>query len=221
MTSPAPAMPPASSIEDFATVLTHRIRNLLAGIEGCTDLLTDTLGTPEQRELALRILEGTARIEFVLADVQRCSRPVEINHLPLALGDLVDHLRRTLDPADVARLTVAVSERTRELSADPLLLCQALLLLLQNAFEATPEGIRLCAGFEADGTAFFEVWNPGTIALDDAEARVFAPFFTTKAHNLGIGLTLARRIAEAHGGTLTLAANDARQGTCFTLRLPA
>ena len=60
-------LPDDERLGDFAQVLTHRIRNLLAGIEGFTDLLTDTLGSREQRELALRILESTARI------AQRCA----------------------------------------------------------------------------------------------------------------------------------------------------
>ncbi len=79
----------------------------------------------------------------------------------------------------------------------------------------------LHATFDNDnGTTRFNVSNQGTINLDEAANQVFKPFFTTKTQNLGIGLSMARRIAEAHGGTLYLAANDQIQGTCFTLELP-
>ena len=77
--------PEEQRLGDFTQVLTHRIRNLLASIEGFTDLLTDTLGSREQRELALRILESTARIEFVLDDLQYYSQPVRIATIPVRL----------------------------------------------------------------------------------------------------------------------------------------
>jgi signal transduction histidine kinase len=107
--------------------------------------------------------------------------------------------------------------------ADPGLLRQALLALLQNAFDASPAGKQVVLRVLCDArrrAVCFNVWNEGVILLHDAETKVFEPFFTTKARNLGIGLPLARRIAETHGGSLYLAANDALQGTCFTLELP-
>ena len=63
--------------------------------------------------------------------------------------------------------------------------------------------------------------NDGAIELEEAEVHVFRPFFTTKANNLGVGLSLARRIVKAHGGSLLLAANSPEEGTCFSLTLPA
>ncbi len=208
---------------DFAQVLTHRIRNLLAGIEGFTDLLADTLGSREQRELALRILESTARIEFVLNDLLYYSRPVHMVKVPVYIQDVLDRLLATLDEDDLAYVTLDVEHANGSLMADPTLLRQALLALMQNAFEASPAGKQVVLRISADEdrrTVWFNVWNEGIITLDEAASKVFEPFFTTKAENLGIGLSIARRIAEAHGGSLYLAANDALQGTCFTLELP-
>ncbi len=223
----APLEPEPSVLKDFTEVLTHRIRNLLAGIEGFTDLLTDTLGTPEQRELALRILEGTTRIEFVLDDLHRYRQPIEVTREPVPLADVIEHLLAILDDDELQHLSLSVHEAHREVPTDPLLLCQALLLLIQNALEAMDTlphrkaPVRLTAAFDDDARAVrFDVWNAGSIAFEGADQRVFEPFFTTKARNLGIGLPLARRIAEAHGGTLRLSANDADAGTRFTLSLP-
>ena len=214
-------LPEEQRLGDFAQVLTHRIRNLLAGIEGFTDLLTDTLGSREQRELALRILESTTRIEFVLDDLQYYSQPVRIATIPVRLQDVMDRLLATLDEDDRHRVTLGVEQPRGAVLADPDLLRQALLALIQNAFDATSpdKHAALHIAFDTD-TVRFTVSNQGTIDLDEAAHKVFDPFFTTKAQNLGIGLSMARRIAEAHGGTLYLAANDRLQGTCFTLELP-
>ncbi len=215
-------LPEEQRLGDFAQVLSHRIRNLLAGIEGFTDLLTDTLGSREQRELALRILESTTRIEFVLDDLQYYSQPVRIATIPVRLTDVMDRLLATLDEDDRHRVTLGVEQPRGAVLADPDLLRQALLALIQNAFDATSpdKHAALHIAFDTD-TVRFTVSNQGTIDLDEAAHKVFDPFFTTKAQNLGIGLSMARRIAEAHGGTLYLAANDRLQGTCFTLELPA
>ncbi|MFB3132395.1 MAG: sensor histidine kinase, partial [Rhodothermales bacterium] len=184
-------------------------------------LLTDTLGSREQRELALRILESTTRIEFVLDDLQYYSQPVRIATIPVRLQDVMDRLLATLDEDDRHRVTLGVEQPRGAVLADPDLLRQALLALIQNAFDATSpdKHAALHIAFDTD-TVRFTVSNQGTIDLDEAAHKVFDPFFTTKAQNLGIGLSMARRIAEAHGGTLYLAANDRLQGTCFTLELP-
>ena len=209
---------------DFAQVLTHRIRNLLAGIEGFTDLLTDTLGSREQRELALRILESTARIEFVLNDLLYYSKPVHMVTMPVYVQDVIDRLLATLDEDHLGYVTLDVEEPKSSLMADPSLLRQALLALMQNAFEASPAGKQVVLRVSTDErrrAVCFNVWNEGVIPFDEAAQKVFEPFFTTKTENLGIGLSIARRIAEAHDGSLYLAANDQIQGTCFTLELPA
>ena len=179
------------------------------------------LGSREQRELALRILESTARIEFVLDDLQYYSQPVRIAPIPVRLQDVMERLLATLDEDDRRRLTLDVEPPSGTVLTDPSLLRQALLALIQNAFDATSPDKHAALHVASDtNTVRFTVSNQGTIDLDKTAHKVFDPFFTTKAQNLGIGLSMARRIAEAHGGTLYLTANDRRQGTCFTLELP-
>ena len=209
---------------DVSLVLAHRLRGLVASIEGFTDLLTDTLGSREQRELALRILEGTSRIERILSDLQLFSQPLDPVRIPLRPADLLNGLLAMFDEAVQARVQMEVSDgAVGRLSGDPQLLRQLLLILVQNALDATEktETVRLrVTPAEATEHLNFDIWNAGHIELEEAETLVFVPFFTTKAQNLGVGLSIAQHIAEAHGGTLTLHANDAEEGTCFRLSLP-
>lgn len=212
------------ALMDLSVTLAHRIRSFVASIEGYTDLLADTLGTAEQREIALRILEGAARIEHILADLQLFGKPIEPVATPLRVAEVVAEIERFLDEkeASLFRLELEAGEDEAVL-ADPALLNQALLILVRNAFEATDYAGRVVLNVkpsEVPAQLQFDLWNAGAIDVEDAAARVFVPFFTTKAQNLGIGLPVARRIAEAHGGALQLDSSSESGGTLFSLRIP-
>lgn len=211
------------ALRQLAGRLSHRLLGLVNSIEGYTDLLAHTLGTEEQRELSLRILEGTARIERVVHDLRRYSEPVNPVVRMITARQLVDGLRDALGPKRWLHVDVewALAERPHELLGDPVLLRQGLLVLVQNAFEATPgRSIRLVVSFDAEHGTRFAVWNAGAIAVSEPRQQIFEPFFSTKGPNLGIGLPLARRIAEAHDGTLELVETDPQAGTWFALTLP-
>lgn len=106
------------------------------------------------------------------------------------------------------------------LSADADQLEHLLINLVRNAVDAALEtGGRVCAGW-------VRVHSMLEVRIDDegpglpSTANLFVPFFTTKPGGSGIGLVLSRQIAEAHGGSLTLANHDTGRGTRATLRLP-
>lgn len=235
MEHPAPSAPdaasgdpPAASDSDVALrhlsqILAHRLRGLVTSIEGFADLLTDTLAAPEQRDMLLRIFEGTTRIERVLADLQRYSEPEQPLMRQLRVPDIIGGLEAALEEEEFARVALSWDAEDVAIQADPLHLRQALLELIHNALDASAlddeiVSVRIHAGTPEVLTV--EVRNAGRIALEAAEQQVFTPFFTTKAHNLGVGLSIARRIAERHGGRLRLASNGDQQGVCFALTLP-
>lgn len=226
MPQPSPSVAAdEAALQELAHVLAHRLRGLVAGIEGYADLLTDLLATREQRECALRIVEGTVRIERVLAELQHYSRPVVPVVVPLAAGEVVQGALAMLDPADGARVEVAGGGPGDgpAFAGDPRLVRQALLVLLQNAIEAGRGRVGLEVTAEETargGEVVFTVRNDGVIDEVDAAEQVFVPFYTTKAQNLGVGLAIARRIAAVHGGALGLVANSPGTGVAFALRLP-
>lgn len=208
---------------NLSEILAHRLRGLVTSIEGFADLLTGTLPTREQREMLLRIFEGTTGIERILADLQHYSQPTAPVPTLIQAEALLNGALDALNDDDYAWLAVDQQAPEAQVSADPQLVRQALLILIQNAFDARPAGtlVRICAGLdETTGQLRFDVINQGRIMLEAPENQVFVPFFTTKAHNLGVGLCIARRIAEAHSGLLFLASTDGKHGTRFSLLLP-
>jgi len=118
-------------------------------------------------------------------------------------------LRRLLANDLAARdihLTTSVTPETLEISADIELLDQALINLVRNAIEAlrdTAEGrIVLSAQRDPDGRVAIAVADNGPGIAPDQREKIFVPFFTTKRQGSGVGLTLVRQIATAHGATV-------------------
>lgn len=206
------------SMAHLSVVLAHRLRGLVASIEGFTDLLQDTLQETEQRELAMKIMEGAARIESVLADLQMYGESFEPVMLPVRVDEILRELLVPLEDDDRDRIDVSVEAEAGDVlvSADPFMIRQGLIVLLQNALEAAKRGSAVLLRIRPhDDSIRFEVWNDGVVdSKADIEA-IFTPFFTTKAHNLGVGLSIARRVARVHDAAIELTVEEEKQRTCF------
>lgn len=93
--------------------------------------------------------------------------------------------------------------------------------LLRNAKDATPPGGEVLVSTTRDGDAvLIRVTDTGAGIGPEHVDRVFEPYFSTKKSGTGLGLPTVRRVAEEHGGTVTMQSEKGR-GTQFTLRLPA
>jgi len=108
--------------------------------------------------------------------------------------------------------------------ADKVQIQQVLLNLIRNAIEAMDGCERrelvISAAPVADNMVEISVADTGTGIAPEIVAQLFQPFVTTKAHGMGVGLSISRTIVEAHGGSIALHPN-AGGGTVFSMRLPA
>jgi signal transduction histidine kinase len=108
----------------------------------------------------------------------------------------------------------------------PLILCdqgrirQALLNLLLNAIQASPEGERVEIRVrQAGARALIDVVDRGGGIPVEMREKIFLPFFTTKTEGTGLGLPMALKIVQAHGGRLRAMENPDK-GTIFRIALP-
>ena len=183
-------------------------------------MLNDTLGGDDQRKMAISILDATQSMERVLKNLRRYSQYNDPVVGRMCLCELSESLEAINSSAPDKHFEVVV-DREMTIVADEVLLRQALISLLQNAKEAAGGNIVLTVETsEAEEVARFCVRNDGQIGPDVNVERLFEPFYTTKSQNLGIGLTLARRIARAHGGEARLVYSERDRGTCFELCIP-
>jgi two-component system, NtrC family, nitrogen regulation sensor histidine kinase NtrY len=109
-----------------------------------------------------------------------------------------------------------------EISADPELIEQVLINLVQNSIQAldgrTGGRIALDCGLEASGRTVIRVADNGPGIEPDVRERIFIPFFTTRREGSGIGLSLSRRIVSLHGGSITVQSEPDVE-TVFTVKL--
>jgi two-component system sensor histidine kinase HydH len=97
---------------------------------------------------------------------------------------------------------------------------QAFTNLVLNAVEVMPAGGTLGISLNADDCwLIITVSDSGPGISLDVQRRIFEPFFTTKARGTGLGLAVARRVIEEHGGTIEVSSEMGR-GTRFTVQLP-
>ena len=202
---------------DLVRVLTHEIMNSLTPVTSLARTGADLVASAAERDSGLadariatdtvaRRAEGILRFvesyrEFAEApDIHRRqfkAKPWAEEIMRLALANAAD---REID----AR--IEVDPKTMNLNADPELLAQALLNLLRNSMRATTESgepvVVLGLAREANGHFRIEVRDNGPGIPDDRREDIFLPFYTTHKGGSGVGLSFARQVALAHGGSI-------------------
>jgi two-component system nitrogen regulation sensor histidine kinase NtrY len=205
-------------------VIWHELNNSLAPIKSVIETSRDALaaGSPdrvEREELAHNLALVAERAESLRRFLSRYSELARMPEPTIADCDAAAILRQVATVQPAGRVQFAAAEGLA-LRGDADQIQQALINLVRNAVEATPEGgtpVELRALRGKDSVVFeVEDSGPGVANPDN----LFVPFFTTKPGGSGIGLVLARQVAEAHGGTLTLKNRDGASGCLARLVIP-
>jgi two-component system nitrogen regulation sensor histidine kinase NtrY len=205
-------------------VLGHEINNSLGPISSIAETLRSGMLQPQRRadldEDLVRGLEVIGRRAAALARfMQSYTRLVRLPPPRLGRVDVAAWIRRTVDletrgPIEIAGGPALV------VPGDPDQLDQLLINLVSNAVEASAEttgGVRI-RWSATGGTVAIVVEDDGPGVADTA--NLFVPFFTTKPTGSGIGLVLARQIAEAHGGSLVVRNRKLGRGAEAIVSLP-
>ncbi len=222
--------------EEFLAVLSHELRNPLAPIQTALDLLEQAgaTGAGAERELAVigRQVQNLKRLVDDLLDVSRISRgKIELRKEAVRLAPVVAQTVEAVRPLlDEHRheLHVSIPEGAILVDADPTRLEQILSNLLLNAAKYTPQGGRIWLEVEpVRGEVVIRVRDTGIGIEPDLLPKVFDLFLQGERRaghpheGSGIGLSLAKKLVELHGGTITAHSRGPDLGSEFVVRLPA
>lgn len=215
-----------ATVGNLAAAVAHEIRNPLSAISMGLQRLRAEFEPAERDEYRrmVDLVQGEVRrLNAIVEEFLSLARPIQLKPEPIALAALLDEVRRLVEPqAGSAGIVVeqAIPGALPDLRADRDRIKQVLLNLVLNAIEAMPSGGRLTLGAAASGAALtLTVSDTGGGIPAELLRRVFEPYVTTKTRGLGLGLAIARRIVEAHGGRIE-AESEAGQGTRFRITLP-
>lgn len=205
--------------------LSNRMGKALIPIRGWMERMREMSADPLLLKYA-SFLDGEVRdLVGRVGEVARFTRGgISMRRVPVALNALLQDFERAVwADARMGRICVETSvARDGTLRGDPQLLASLLGRLFENSREAMPEGGSFIIQADwLEGTAVLRIGDTGPgISVRPVE-RIFEPFFTRgKSRGAGLGLSIARWIAEAHGGALR-AESRGEGGALFTLTLPA
>jgi signal transduction histidine kinase len=221
---------------EFLANMSHELRTPLNAILGFSEVLAERMFgevNEKQAEYLQDILSSGRHLLSLINDILDLAK-VEAGRLELELGRF--HLPTALDNALTLvqeratrhgiRLTQTVDQRVGDIVADERKVKQILLNLLSNAVKFTPEGGRVGVTVTAaDGVVTIAVSDTGVGIAPEDQAAIFEEFRqvgrddTRKQEGTGLGLTLAKKFVELHGGRIGVE-SQVGQGSTFTFTLP-
>lgn len=211
---------------DLAAAVAHEVRNPLNAISMGLQRLGAEFQPAEVQEYGrlVGLMRGeVARLDGIVEEFLSLARPLSLSMAPTDLDALLRSVAALVEGeaarADV-RTVLSIADGLPPARADGGRLTQVLLNVALNALQAMPGGGTLTLGATSAAKAVtLTVSDTGAGIPADLLPRIFEPYVTSKARGLGLGLAIARRIVEAHGGRIE-AASEPGRGSRFTITLP-
>jgi two-component system sensor kinase FixL len=217
-----------AGIGQMVTGIAHESRNALQRIQSCSEMLElEIADNAEAQRLIRRSQEAQDHLLHLFDEVRGFVAPIRLEQSPCRIEhvwreawQLLDTSRRGRD----ASLLEKIDGCDCEFSLDRFRMVQVFRNLLENSLAACNDPLVInvsCrdVALEDQPAVELSVRDNGPGLTSDARQNVFEPFFTTKTKGTGLGMAIARRIVEAHGGQIAVG-NDSSDGAEFVITLP-
>ena len=224
--------------DEFLASMSHELRTPMTSILGLTEALREQLYGPlneKQRRAVTTIEQSGQHLLDLINDILDLSKieagqfqlyraPCSVDETCMAALQMIKGMAQQKHQS----VGFTINLTSVEIDADQRRLKQMLVNLLSNAVKFTPEGGQLGLDVHADakeGVVRFQVWDHGIGIAQEDFAQLFRPFtqldgrLARQYSGTGLGLSLVRRMAELHGGSVTLD-SSVGEGSRFTLSLP-
>jgi signal transduction histidine kinase len=207
--------------------VSHELRNPLGVISNAAYLLGMMLpnADPKTREYISIIDSETHRAEKIITDLLDFSRVKSAEKESFNLSDLVTKTQNFTKKPDDVKIETKFPDTLPRVSADPSQIALVIGNLLENAYQAMPEGgtVTLTGKekmIKRKPYVALEVQDTGSGITPENLARLFEPLFTTKQRGIGLGLATSKNLVQSNGGMMD-ASSEPGKGSLFTVYLPA
>ena len=213
-----------AAMGEMAAQLAHQLRTpLTAALLYAGNLEYVDLPTSSRVSIAQKTVARLKHLERLIQDMLLFARGEVLGRESFSVADLLGELSHTFEPLAKSRgvdFSVADETAGATVTGHRKSLLGALTNLLENALQAVDAGGRVGLSARRDGTQILiAVRDDGRGMSGETAARLFDPFFTTRADGTGLGLSIARGVARAHGGSIEVVSSPGA-GAEFTLSLP-
>ena len=216
-----------AAVGEMVNGLSHESRNVLQQIQASVEMLSRRIQTAAESALIAEIQKAHDRLHRLLEEVRYYAAPLKLAYSVRELGQLWQEAWNQLAPMRKGR-EASLSEDTDHLDlrclVDPTSIKQVFRNLFENALALCKDPVRIdvvCEAAMIKGQPAFRVRvsDNGEELKAEQKQRIFEPFFTTKSARTGLGLAIAKRVVEAHGGEIALL-QDHPSGTAIDVVLP-
>ncbi len=219
------------AIQDFSSDISHELKTPLAIIRGEIDLALRRSRSPESLLETLHTIEGEVNelirlVDDLLLLVRSDAKQLRFEKKEVYLAELLKQTGERYRERALEKKIDLVIQAAHDvtLHGDKIYLKRLVSNLLDNSIKFTPPGGRVTLNLSvSDGQAIIEILDTGIGIEEEMQSKVFSRFFRTdqaRSHEgSGLGLNIARAIAEAHQGTISILSQP-QKGTCVTLRFP-
>lgn len=212
-----------ADLGQIATHVAHEVRNSLVPVTLYLSLLrrrvSDDSGSVDVID---KIDAAFTAVRATVNDLLHFTAERDPQMRPVHVRAMIDEIQASLAPQLAAQCihTEIDVPRGQQVWVDADMLRRAILNLTLNAIDAMPDGGELViTSYEGPRGFELEVADSGPGVSDDVRPRIFEPFYTTKSSGTGLGLAIVYRIAEVHGGDVSVT-NCPEGGAAFTIRIP-
>jgi PAS domain S-box-containing protein len=210
-----------AKLGEMAAVVAHEVKNPIAGIRGALQVITSRMPADQRdRTILVDIITRLDALNRIVQDMLMFARPRPLRQEPIPLGSLLRETASLIE-RDPGMLNLEISVNgSADIFGDREMLQVVFQNVLMNAAQAMEgEGRIDVAIIRNDGRCRVAIADRGPGMPEEVREKAFDAFFTTKHRGTGLGLPIAKRVVEAHGGAIYIDIAPAG-GTTISVDLP-
>jgi len=217
-----------AAIGQMITGLTHESRNALQRSKSCLEMLAlEVHDRPQALDLLARVEKAQEQLQRLYEEVRSYAAPINLDREPCDLGQVWREVWSQVEPARRGK-DVVLQQETNDIDmscdVDQYAVGQVFRNILENALAVVPNPGKIvvhASAIQLDGRPAVAIsfHDNGPGLGPEQRERIFEPFYTTKSKGTGLGMAIARRVVESHGGAIAVG-NGSGAGAEIVVTLP-